>query len=98
MNVLSGQEVVTNLCELLLSKFKILCRVALISDKVAYVSRIIISLFIFELFMSRNFSNGKNLLPGIVYYQSIMFLYSCLGIHNKLVDPKRDGRIISGGL
>lgn len=63
MNVLTGQEVVTNLCELLLSKFKILCGVALISDKVAYVGRIIISLFIFELFMSRNFSNGKKSSP-----------------------------------
>lgn len=95
---MTGQAVVTHLCELLLSKFKILRRVALISDNVAYVGGIIISLFIFELFMSRNFSNGRNHLPGLVYYQSITFLYSCLGVYNKLVDPKRDGRIISGGL
>ena len=94
MNVLTGQEVVTNLCELLLSKFKILCGVPLISDKIAYVGRIIISLFIFELLMSRNFSNGNKSSP----WPCIMFLYSCLSVRNKLVDPKRNRRIVSGGL
>lgn len=67
-------EVVSNLCELLLSKFKILHWAALISDKVVYVGRIIISLLAFESFMSRVFLwvffgfflffNGKNNLPS----------------------------------
>lgn len=87
--------------KLLLSKFKILWRVAPISGKVAYVGRVIISLLVFESLVNKNFfflMEKNNLPSGLVYYQSIMFLYDCSRVHNKLMDPKRGWRIISGGL
>lgn len=91
MNVLTGQEVVSNLCELLHSEFKIPYRVVLISDDVAYVGRIIISLLAFESFRNKIFFlREKNNLPSsLVYYQSVTFVCACLSVHNKLVDPKR---------
>lgn len=91
MNVLTGQEVVNNLCELLLSKFKILHRMALISNKLAYVGRMIISLLAFESFMSGVFFfiEKNNLPSGLIYYLSGMFPYSCFSVQTSLWISKK---------